>query len=42
MLKVDAKPQDFVHVASHTRYDHMPMHDMGFRNLMLLAVATTQ
>src|SRR3712207_702208 len=34
--QLDAKPEDFVHVASHTRYDHMPMHDMGFRNLVLL------
>jgi 2-haloacid dehalogenase len=34
--QLDASPEDFVHVASHTRYDHMPMHDMGFRNLVLL------
>jgi 2-haloacid dehalogenase len=25
-----------VHVSSHTRYDPLPMHDMGFRNLVLL------
>jgi 2-haloacid dehalogenase len=34
--QLDAKPEDFVHVSSHTRYDVMPMHDMGFRNLVLL------
>ena len=34
--QLDAKPDDFVHVSSHTRYDPMPMHDMGFRNLVLL------
>ena len=34
--QLDAKPEDFVHVAAHTRYDLMPMHDMGFRNLVLL------
>ncbi len=33
---LDAKPEDFLHVSSHTRYDLMPMHDMGFRNLVLL------
>ncbi|WP_328417000.1 hypothetical protein OG542_37840 [Streptomyces violaceus] len=34
--QLDASPEDFVHVASHTRYDHRSMHDMGFRNLILL------
>ena len=34
--QLDAKPDDFVHVSSHTRYDPLPMHDMGFRNLVLL------
>ena len=34
--QLDAKPEDFVHVSSHTRYDPLPMHDMGFRNLVLL------
>ena len=34
--QLDAQPEDFVHVSSHTRYDPMPMHDMGFRNLVLL------
>lgn len=33
---LNAKPEDFLHISSHTRYDHMPMHDMGFRNLVLL------
>jgi 2-haloacid dehalogenase len=34
--QLDAKPEDFVHVSSHTRYDPLPMHDMGFRDLVLL------
>ena len=34
--QLDATPEDFVHVSSHTRYDPLPMHDMGFRNLVLL------
>ncbi|CAM5254841.1 hypothetical protein SVIOM74S_02677 [Streptomyces violarus] len=34
--QLDASPEDFLHVASHTRYDHQSMHDMGFRNLILL------
>jgi 2-haloacid dehalogenase len=34
--QLDAKPEDFVHVSCHTRYDPLPMHDMGFRNLVLL------
>ena len=34
--QLDAEPDDFVHVSSHTRYDPLPMHDMGFRNLVLL------
>jgi 2-haloacid dehalogenase len=34
--KLDATPDDFVHVSSHTRYDVMPAHDLGFRNLVLL------
>src|SRR3990170_3697106 len=29
-------PEAFVHVSSPTRYDPLPMHDMGFRNLVLL------
>ena len=33
---LNASPEDFLHISSHTRYDHMPMHDMGFRNLVLL------
>jgi 2-haloacid dehalogenase len=36
LAQLDAQPEDFVHVSSHTRYDLMPMHDMGFRNLVLL------
>jgi 2-haloacid dehalogenase len=34
--QLNATPEDFLHVSSHTRYDLMPMHDMGFRNLVLL------
>jgi 2-haloacid dehalogenase len=34
--QLDAAPEDFVHVSSHTRYDVMPAHDLGFRNLVLL------
>jgi 2-haloacid dehalogenase len=34
--QLDATPEDFVHVSCHTRYDPLPMHDMGFRNLVLL------
>jgi 2-haloacid dehalogenase len=34
--QLDASPEDFLHVSSHTRYDLMPMHDLGFRNLVLL------
>jgi 2-haloacid dehalogenase len=34
--QLDAVPDDFVHASSHTRYDPLPRHDMGFRNLVLL------
>lgn len=34
--KLDAAPEDFLHVASHTRYDLMPMHDLSFPNLVYL------
>ena len=34
--QLDATPEDFLHVSSHTRYDLMPAHDLGFRNLVLL------
>ena len=33
---LNARPEDFLHIASHTRYDMHPMHDMGFRNLWVL------
>ena len=33
---LNAKPEDFLHISSHTRYDIHPMHDMGFRNLWVL------
>jgi 2-haloacid dehalogenase len=36
LTQLDAAPEDFVHVSSHTRYDIMPAHDLGFRNLVLL------
>ena len=34
--QLDASPDDFLHVSSHTRYDLMPAHDLGFRNTVLL------
>ncbi|TWE10259.1 haloacid dehalogenase type II [Rudaeicoccus suwonensis] len=34
--QLNARPEDFLHVSSHTRYDIMPMHDLGFRNLVML------
>lgn len=34
--QLDATPDDFLHVSSHTRYDLMPAHDLGFRNLVML------
>jgi 2-haloacid dehalogenase len=34
--QLNATPADFLHVSSHTRYDLMPAHDLGFRNLILL------
>jgi 2-haloacid dehalogenase len=34
--QLDATPDDFVHVSSHTRYDLMPAHDLGFRNTVLV------
>lgn len=34
--QLDATPDDFVHVSSHTRYDLMPCYDLGFRNLVLI------
>ena len=38
---LNAKPEDFLHIASHTRYDMHPMHDMGFRNLGCWTVVMT-
>jgi 2-haloacid dehalogenase len=34
--QLDASPDDFVHVSSHTRYDLLPAYDLGFRNLVYL------
>jgi 2-haloacid dehalogenase len=34
--QLDATPDDFVHVSSHTRYDLLPAYDLGFRNLVYL------
>ena len=34
--QLDASPEDFVHVSSHTRYDLMPMHDLNFPHTVLL------
>jgi 2-haloacid dehalogenase len=36
LAQLDAEPDDFLHVSSHTRYDLMPAHDLGFRNTVLL------
>jgi 2-haloacid dehalogenase len=36
LRQLDATPDDFVHVSSHTRYDLMPAYDLGFRNTVLL------
>jgi len=33
---LDAKPEDFLHVSSHTRYDLMPADDLKFTNKILL------
>lgn len=30
--QLNASPEDFLHVSSHTRYDLMPAHDLGFTN----------
>lgn len=34
--QLDAQPEDFLHVSSHTRYDLMPADDLGFTNKVLL------
>jgi 2-haloacid dehalogenase len=34
--QLDASPEDFVHVSSHTRYDLMPADDLGFTNKVYL------
>jgi 2-haloacid dehalogenase len=34
--QLDSAPEDFVHVSSHTRYDLMPVHDLGFTNTVML------
>jgi 2-haloacid dehalogenase len=34
--QLDATPEQFVHVSSHTRYDLLPAYDLGFRNLVYL------
>lgn len=36
LTKLDAEPGDFLHVSSHTRYDLMPCHDLGFPNTVML------
>ena len=33
---LDAAPEDFLHVSSHTRYDLMPAEDLGFPNKVYL------
>lgn len=34
--QLDAKPEDFLHISSHQLYDHVPMHKLGFTNLVFL------
>lgn len=34
--QLNASPEDFVHVSSHTRYDLMPADDLGFTNKVML------
>ena len=34
--QLDASPEDFLHVSSHTRYDVMPADDLGFDNKVYL------
>ena len=34
--QLGAKPEDFLHVSSHTRYDLMPADDLGFTNKVFL------
>lgn len=33
---LNARPEDFLHVSSHTRYDLMPADDLGFHNKVYL------
>lgn len=34
--QLNASPEDFLHVSSHTRYDLMPAFDLGFTNTVML------
>jgi 2-haloacid dehalogenase len=34
--QLNASPEDFVHVSSHTRYDLIPADDLGFTNKVML------
>jgi 2-haloacid dehalogenase len=34
--QLNASPEDFLHISSHTRYDVMPADDLGFTNKVLL------
>lgn len=34
--QLDAAPEDFLHVSSHPLYDHIPMYNIGFRDLVML------
>jgi 2-haloacid dehalogenase len=36
---LNAKPEDFLHVSPHPLYDHIPMYNLGFRNLSCWTVA---
>lgn len=34
--QLNAVPEDFLHVSSHPLYDHIPMYNIGFRDLVML------
>lgn len=34
--QLGAKPEEMLHISSHTRYDLMPCHDLGFTNTVML------
>ena len=36
LAKLDAKPEEFLHISSHQLYDHIPMAELGFTNKVFL------